>query len=67
MPEIEAALPSGKPEERRNTTMMNNYEVPEVLEVGRAQDVILGSSKLVPIFDDSPDQSFRETEMAEDE
>jgi len=47
--------------------MLNNYEVPEVIEVGRAQDVILGSSKLVPIFDDSPDQTFRETEMADDE
>jgi hypothetical protein len=47
--------------------MLNNYEVPEVIEVGRAQDVILGSSKLVQIFDDSPDQTFRETEMADDE
>ena len=47
--------------------MKNNYEGPEVMEVGRAQDVILGSSKLVPIFDDSPDQTFRETEMADDE
>jgi hypothetical protein len=47
--------------------MLNNYEVPEVIEVGRAQDVILGSSKLVPIYDDSPEQTFRETEMADDE
>ena len=47
--------------------MINNYEVPEVLEVGRAQDVILGSSKIPQIFDDSPDQGWRETEMADDE
>jgi|GEM_PF-1414202 hypothetical protein len=47
--------------------MINHYEVPEVVEVGRAQDVILGSSKLVPIFPDSPDQEWRETEMADDE
>ena len=54
--------------ERRNTAMTNNYEVPEVVEVGRAQDVILGSSKLVLIFDDSPLQpDQRETDMADDE
>ena len=47
--------------------MTNNYEVPEAVEMGRAQDVILGSSKLVEIFPDSPDQGFRETEMADDE
>jgi len=47
--------------------MTNNYEVPEVLEVGRAQDVILGSSKLVQVFEDSPDQGYRESEMADDE
>ena len=53
--------------ERRNTTMINNYEVPEVVEMGRAQDVILGSSKLVEIFPDSADQDWRETDMADDE
>lgn len=47
--------------------MANNYEVPEVVEIGRAQDVILGSSKLVQIFPDGPDQDPRATEMAEDE
>lgn len=48
--------------------MTNNYEVPDVLEIGRAQDVILGSSKLVLIYDDSPFQpDQRETEMADDE
>jgi len=47
--------------------MINNYEVPEVIEVGRAQDVILGSSKLIWKVSDSPEQDFREDEMADDE
>jgi hypothetical protein len=47
--------------------MTNNYEVPEVVEVGRAQDVILGASKLIWKFTDSPYQDFRETEMEDDE
>jgi hypothetical protein len=47
--------------------MINNYEVPEIVEVGRAQDVILGSDKLVPIFPDSVDQDRRETQMEDDE
>lgn len=47
--------------------MINNYEVPEVVEIGRAQEVILGSSKLVNIFYDGPDQDPRETETADDE
>jgi len=48
--------------------MINNYEVPEIVEIGRAQDVILGSSKAVLIYDDSPFQpEQRETEMADDE
>jgi hypothetical protein len=25
--------------------MMNNYQEPEVFEIGRAQDIVLGSSK----------------------
>ena len=47
--------------------MPNNYEVPEVVEIGRAQDVILGSTKVLQIFPDGPDQDPRDTEMAEDE
>ena len=47
--------------------MINDYEVPEVVEMGRAQDVILGSSKLIPIFPDSPFQCFRENEIADDD
>ena len=47
--------------------MLNNYEVAEIVEIGKAHDVILGSSKLVPVVDDSPIQGFRESETAEDE
>ena len=46
---------------------MNNYEVAEIVEIGKAQDVILGSSKEVLIFDDSPRQGLRETPTEEDE
>lgn len=47
--------------------MTNNYEVPEVVEVGRAQDVILGASKLVQIFLDSVSQERREFDIEDDE
>jgi hypothetical protein len=46
--------------------MTNNYEVPEVIELGRAQDAILGSSKLIPVVIESPGQ-LRESDMADDE
>ena len=46
---------------------MNNYEVAEIVEIGRAQDVILGSSKLVNEEYDGPEQPRRETVIAEDE
>ncbi len=45
---------------------MNNYEVPEIVEIGKAHDVILGGSKEVPIFDDSPGEGLRQT-LAEDD
>ena len=47
--------------------MINNYEVAEVVEVGKAHDVILGSSKLSPFIDDGPIQPRRENEMEDDE
>jgi hypothetical protein len=47
--------------------MSNHYEVAEIVEIGRAQDVILGSSKLVNNFYDGPDQLPRETITADDE
>jgi hypothetical protein len=43
--------------------MINNYEVAEVVEMGRAQDVILGESKIEPIFPDSGSQPDRDTLM----
>ena len=46
--------------------MTNHYEVAEVAEIGRAQDVILGANKLVPVIYDGPDQDPRE-EMTDDE
>ncbi|HJP94157.1 MAG TPA: hypothetical protein VJ875_19520 [Pyrinomonadaceae bacterium] len=46
---------------------MNNYEVPEVVEIGRAQDLILGSSKIDGFIPDGPDQPPRQTVMEEDE
>ena len=44
---------------------MNNYEVPEVVEIGRAQDVILGDSKIEPNFPDSPNLPERDTLMVD--
>lgn len=46
---------------------MNHYEVAEILEIGKAHDVILGSSKEVLTFDDSPLQCRREWPMEDDE
>lgn len=46
--------------------MINNYEVAEIVEIGRAQDVILGTTKVLQIFDDSPHQELRD-EAADDE
>jgi hypothetical protein len=47
--------------------MINHYEVAEIAEVGRAQDVILGSSKLEPNVPDSPGEPDRFDETADDE
>jgi len=47
--------------------MTNNYEVPEVVEMGRAQDVILGQGKLNPVLPESPGEFWRDTEMGDDE
>ncbi|HJP94156.1 MAG TPA: hypothetical protein VJ875_19515 [Pyrinomonadaceae bacterium] len=47
--------------------MTNHYEVAEIVEIGRAQDLILGSSKLVNRVYDGPEQLPRETESADDE
>ena len=48
-------------------TLNNDYEVPMLVEIGRARDVILGSIKW-PLLDDSPLQGHRvEDVMADDE
>jgi hypothetical protein len=47
--------------------MINDYEVAEVMEVGKAHDVILGSNKLVPKVPDSPFEDWREFFMQDDE
>jgi hypothetical protein len=47
--------------------MTNHYEVAEIVEIGRAQDVILGSVKDLPIYPDSPSQIDRQFETADDE
>jgi len=47
--------------------MKNNYEVPEVIEVGNAKDVILGIEKVFQLFDDAPGQPRRDEPMSDDE
>jgi hypothetical protein len=51
----------------RRSPMSNHYEMAEVVEIGRAQDVILGSWKWIWNFCDCPSAWFRETETADDE
>lgn len=47
--------------------MRNDYEVPEVNEIGRAQDVILGSTKAINLVDDGLGQPKRLNEEVDDE
>ena len=48
--------------------MLNHYEAPDVAEIGRAQETILGSQKgLQFVVDDSPSSIPRETQSADDE
>lgn len=47
--------------------MNNNYEVAEIVEIGKAHNVILGASKTVEIVDDSPLQGKREFPIEDDE
>jgi hypothetical protein len=46
--------------------MTHYYEAAEIIEIGSAQDVILGSLKDL-IFDDSPSELLRETIAEDDE
>lgn len=47
--------------------MTNHYEGPDVIEVGSASDLILGTDKTFPFFPDSPGQARRTQQMSEDE
>ena len=46
--------------------MTHHYEAAEIIEIGRVQDVILGSTKGL-FFDDSPIQGLREDPTQDDE
>lgn len=52
---------------KKENIMKNNYEVPEVIEVGNAKDVILGIEKVFQLFDDAPGQPRRDEPMSDDE
>ena len=47
--------------------MNNIYEGAEIVEIGKAHDVILGGSKEVQVFSDSPEQGLRDTIAQDDE
>ena len=47
--------------------MINSYEVAEVMEVGKAHDVILGGEKFQPIVPDSIVQEWRLPDSMDDE
>ncbi len=52
---------------KENDPMISNYEAPEILEIGKAHDVIFGSIKDPPIFDESPIQELGRNPMQDDE
>jgi hypothetical protein len=47
--------------------MKNNYEIPEVNEIGKAQDVILGSTKEINFVDDGVGAPKRLSEELNDD
>lgn len=47
--------------------MTNQYEVPEVTEMGNASDLILGTDKFFPLVEDGPGQPRRTEQMSDDE
>jgi len=51
---------------REQSVMMNRYEASEVIEIGKASDQILGSSKGL-IFDDGPAQPKRNEPTSDDD
>ena len=62
-----AAADNSNQQRKEVYAMINNYEVPEVVEMGKAQDVILGQGKLLPIVPESPGQPDRDVDMNDDE
>jgi hypothetical protein len=52
---------------KRRSIMTNQYEVPEVVEIGNASDLILGTDKFLPLVPDSPGQPNRTDSMSDDE
>lgn len=47
--------------------MTNNYDAPEMVEIGNAKDLVLGSNKLFPLLDDGPGQPRRWVDEMSDE
>ena len=47
--------------------MKNCYEVPEVIEIGNARNLIFGSGKFTTLFDDGPGQPKRDGPVEDDE
>jgi len=47
--------------------MTNHYEGPDVIEVGSASELILGTDKTIPVFPESPGQARRSQQMSDDE
>jgi hypothetical protein len=52
---------------REESIMENLYEVPEVSEIGEARNLILGTTKEFPLYEDSPGQPRRDEPMSDDE
>jgi hypothetical protein len=66
MPTAELVNETGKISNRRSI-MTNQYEVPEVIEIGNASDLILGTDKFLPLVQDSPGQPWRAESMSDEE
>lgn len=45
----------------------NKYGAPEVIEIGNASDLVLGTNKFFPLLPDSSGQPFRSGEISEEE
>jgi hypothetical protein len=54
-------------QKKGGSAMNNNYEAPEYIEIGKAQDIILGAPKGDFLIPDSPGQDPRESTATDDE